>query len=86
MTNRKSKDKAKTYSCNVVSISSRETKEDVVSLTNLEEQEFALAIDQNTPPISKTWFGKQYLKKYNDEQSMKQPMKKHKELHSSKAL
>ena len=56
--NKKSKGKAKPSSCNLVSVSSREIEEGVVSLTDSEEEESALAVDQNAPPMSKTQSGK----------------------------
>jgi len=49
----------------VVNVSSKEIKEDVVSLTNSEEEESALIVDQDAPPMWKIRSGKQYLKKYN---------------------
>ena len=66
MTNKKFKDKARAPSCNVVSVSSKEIKEDVVSLTNSEEEESALIVDQDAPPMWKIRSGKQYLKKYDE--------------------
>ena len=53
VTNRKSKDKAKTSSSNVVGIFTRETKENVTSLTSLEKEELAFAADTVTPLTSK---------------------------------
>ena len=83
----------------MVSVSSRETEKGVVSLTDSEEEESALAIDQDAPLMSKTQSGKQYLKKYDEavaslpkptketaEQSTKQPVNKQKELSYLKAL
>ena len=99
MTNRKSRGRAKASSCNVVSVSSRETEEGVASLTDSEEEEFVLAVNQDAPPIFKNYSSKQYLKKYNEvmaslpkptkettEPPMKQPVKKQKELRYTKAL
>ena len=45
VTNRKSKGKAKASSSNVIGISTRETEEDVVSLTSSGEEGFAFAAD-----------------------------------------
>ena len=45
VTNRKSKGKVKASSSNVVGISTRETKEDVTSLTIFGDEEFAFAAD-----------------------------------------
>jgi len=64
VTNKKSKGKAKVSSSNVVGISTRETKEDVASLTSSEEEESAFAADTGAPPKSKTQSEKQYLKQY----------------------
>jgi len=55
VTNKKCKGKAKISSCNVVSVSLEETEESAASLTDSEEEEFAFAVDQDAPPISKTW-------------------------------
>jgi len=79
-------------------ISTRETEEDVASLTSSGE-ESVLAADTGTPFTSKTQSGKQYLKQYDQlvaissqpgkettEQSTKQPMDKQKELRYAKAL
>jgi len=62
VTSRKSKGKAKASSINVVSISTRETEEDVASLTSSGDEESALVADTDAPPTSKTRSGKQYLK------------------------
>jgi len=62
VTSRKSKGKAKASSSNVVGISTRETEEDVVSLTSSGDEECAFAADIGTPPTSKTRSGKSYLK------------------------
>ena len=61
---RKSKDKAKASSSNVVGIFTRETKEDIASLTSSGEEESGLAAYIGTPSTSKTQFRKQYLKQY----------------------
>jgi len=50
--------------CNLVGISTRETEEDVASLTSSGEDESALAADTGTPSTSKTRSDKQYLKQY----------------------
>jgi len=50
----------------VVSISTRETEEDVVSLTSSGEEESTFAVDIGAPPTSKTRSGKKYLKQYDD--------------------
>ena len=96
---RKSKGKAKTSSSNVVSISTRETEEDVTSLTSSGDEESAFAADTGAPPTSKTRSGKHYLKQYGEpavnspqsaeeaiEQSMRPFVKKQKELRCVKAL
>ena len=62
VTNKKSNSKAKASSSNVMSISMRDTKEDVAPLTSLGDEKFAFAVDTGTPPTSKTQSGKQYLK------------------------
>ena len=93
VTHRKSKVKAKAFSSNVVGISTQETEEDVASLTSSEEKLSALAAETSTPSTSKTQYGKQYLKQYDQlvassyqpvkeitEQSTKQLEDKHKEL------
>ena len=59
VTHRKSNGKAKVSSSNVVGISTRETEEDVASLTSSREEEFALAADTGTPSTSKTRSGNQ---------------------------
>ena len=66
VTNRKSKGKAKAFSSNIVGISTRETEEDVTSLTSSGEEEFAFAADTGAPPTSKTRSDKQYLKYYGE--------------------
>jgi len=53
VTNRKSRGKAKTSTCNVVSVSSKEAEEGVASLTDSEEKESGLTVDQDAPPTSK---------------------------------
>jgi len=65
VTNRKSKCKAKVSSSNVVSVSMRETEEDVASLTSSGDKESAFAADTGTPLTSKTQSDKQYLKQYD---------------------
>ena len=98
ITHRKSKEKARASSSNVMGIFTRETEEDVASLTSSGE-ESVLAADTGTPFTSKTQSGKQYLKQYDQlvaissqpgkettEQSTKQPMDKQKELRYAKAL
>jgi len=54
VTNKKSKGKAKASSSNVVGISTRETEEDIVSLTSSGEEESAFTADTGAPPTSKT--------------------------------
>ena len=66
VTNKKSKGKIRASSSNVMSISIRETEEDVVSLTSSEEKESAFAVGTGAPPTSKTQSGEQYLKQYNE--------------------
>ena len=66
VTNRKSKGQAKASSSNVVSIPTRETKEDVTSLTSSGEEESAFVADTGEPPTSKTQSGKQYVKQYDE--------------------
>ena len=65
VTSRKSKGKTRNSSNNVVSISTRETEEDVVSLTSSGDEESAFAADTGTPK-SKTLSDKQYLKQYGE--------------------
>jgi len=66
VTNKKSKDKAKASSSNMLGISTRETEEDVASLTSSEEKESTFAADTSVPPTSKTRSGNQYLKQYGE--------------------
>ena len=54
VTNKKSKGKAKASSSNVVSISTRETKEDVASLSSSGDKKSAFAADTGTTLMSKT--------------------------------
>jgi len=54
VTNRKSKDKTRASSSNVVSISIRRTEEDIESLINSGEEESAFVADTGAPPTSKT--------------------------------
>jgi len=54
VTNRKSKDKAKAFSSNMVGISTKETEEDVASLTSSGEEESAFTANTGAPPTSKT--------------------------------
>ena len=65
-TNRKSKGKTKASSSNVMSISTKETEEDVASLTSSGDKKSAFAADIGTLPTSKTRSGKQYLKQYGE--------------------
>jgi len=58
VTNKKSKGKAKASSSNGVSISTRETEEDVTYLTSSGDEESAFVADAGAPPISKTRFRK----------------------------
>jgi len=62
VTSRKSKNKAKAFSINVVGIFTRETEKDVTSLANLGDEESAFVADIGTPPTLKTQSDKQYLK------------------------
>jgi len=62
ITSRKSRGKVKASSSNVVSISVRVTEEDVAFLTSSRHEESALVADKGIPPMSKTLYGKQYLK------------------------
>ena len=72
----------------VVSASSREVEIDIASLTDLEKKEIVLAAEQSVPHVAETQSGQQCLRKYDEampnsfklKQSMKQPMKKQKEL------
>jgi len=66
VTNRKSKGMAKASSSNVVSISTREIKEDVTSLTSSGDEESAIAADTGIPLTSKSQSSKQYLKQYGE--------------------
>ena len=61
---RKFKDNAQLSFSIVVSISTRESEEDVASLTGSGEEESVLAADIGTPSTSKIQSGKQYLKQY----------------------
>jgi len=47
-------------------MSIRETEEDVASLTSLGDEESAFVADTGAPPTSKTRFGRQYLKQYDE--------------------
>jgi len=91
--NRKSKDKAKALTCNVVCASSRKAKTNVRSLTDSEEETILLAAEPNAALVVGTRSGQSYLKKYDkmvtnppkptpepNKQSTKQPMEKQKEL------
>ena len=62
ITKKKSKDKARASFSNVMSVSTRETDKDVVSLTNSGEEESAFAADTGALLTSKARSGKQYLK------------------------
>ena len=66
VTSRKSKGKAKASSSNVMSISTRETEEDIASITSSRDEESALVTDTGAPLTSKTRSGKQYLKQYGE--------------------
>jgi len=46
--------------------SSREAETNVASLTDSEEEEIVLVAKQNTPPMTGTRSGQQYLKKYDE--------------------
>ena len=99
VTNNKSKGKAKASPCNVVGASSWESKTNVTSVTNSEEETIILAAEPNAPLIVRTRSGQWYLKNYDEEvanppkpapeptkQSTKQHVEKQKELRYSKAL
>ena len=99
VTNKKSKGKAKTFSCNVVCASSREDETYVTSLTDSEGGKIVLVVEQSAPLVAGTRSGQQYLKKYDEmvpssskptkeaaKQSTKQPVEKQKELRYNKAL
>ena len=94
-----SRGKAKASSSNVVSVFTRETEEDVASLTSSGDEGSALVADTGPPPISKTRSDKQYLKQYGEpvanspqqadeatEQSTRPSVEKQKELRYVKAL
>ena len=66
VTSRKSKSKARASSSNVVSISTRETEKDIVSLTSSGDEEFTLIADIGVPPTSKIQSSKQYMKQYGE--------------------
>ena len=79
--------------------SSRETKIDVPSLTDSEEETIVLTAEPNATLVAETHSGQSYLKKYDEmvanppkltskpiKPSTKQPMEKQKELQYSKAL
>jgi len=96
---KKFKGKTRSSSSNIVSISTRETEEDVASLTSSGEEESIFVADTGAPLTSKTRSGKQYLKKYGEpminfpqlaeetiEQSTKPSVNKQKELRYVKAL
>jgi len=81
-----------------VSVSTRETEEDVASLTTSGDEKYALVANKEAPPTSKTRSGKQYLKQYGEpvanspqpaeaiKQSTRPSVKKQKELRYVKAL
>jgi len=58
VTKRKSKRKARSSYSNVVSVSVRETKESIASITSSGEEEYAFAADISAPSTSKTRSGK----------------------------
>ena len=66
VTSKKYKSKARASSSNVVSISTRETEKDVVSLTSSGDEESAFAADTGALPTSKTQSGKPYLKQFSE--------------------
>ena len=66
VTNRKSKGKTKTSSCNVVCASSQEAETDVPSLTDSEEKTIVLAVELNKSLVTETHSGQLYLKKYDE--------------------
>jgi len=66
VTNRKSKCKTRSSSSNVLSISVKETEEDVAFLSSSGEEESAFAAETGAPPTSKTRSDKQYLKQYRE--------------------
>jgi len=59
VTNRKSKEKARASSSNLVSVSTRETEEGITFLTSSGEEESTFATDIGVPSMSKTRSGKQ---------------------------
>ena len=96
---RKSKGKAKASSNNVVGNTTRETEEEVTSLTSSGEEKSALAANTGTLSMSKTRSDKQYLKQYGQlvanssqpgkeiaERFTKQPVDKQKEIRYAKGL
>ena len=62
ITSKKSKSKARAYSRNVVSIATRETEDDIASLTSSGEEESTFVADTGEPPTLKTRSSKQYQK------------------------
>ena len=54
VTNRKSRGKAKTSPCNVVSASSSEAKTDLASVTDFEEETIVLAVEVSAPLVAGT--------------------------------
>ena len=64
--NKKSKGKIRASSSNMISISTKETKEDVTSLTSSREKESIFAADVGALSTSKTRSDKQYLKQYDE--------------------
>ena len=62
VTNRTSKGKGNTPSCNVVWASSREVETDVALYTDLEEEKL-FSLQNRVPPMAGTRSGQQYLKK-----------------------
>jgi len=62
MTNKKSKGKARTSSCNVVCASSREAETDVYSFKDSEEERIVLAAQPGAQLAAETRSGQQYLK------------------------
>jgi len=62
----KSKEKGKSYPCNVVCAFTKEVETDVASITDSEEEEIVLVTKQSAPPMNGTRSGQQYLKKYDE--------------------
>ena len=64
VTSRKFRGKARASSSNVVSIFTRETEEDVTSLTSIGDEESAFVADRGAPPTLNNQSDRQYLKQH----------------------